>query len=96
MASFDPLFQDPTNWFDALWSVYSDPLGPVLPLVLGLGVMLSLAIVSDSIAVPTIVGILIAGSVVPHLPPTTQRFAMALIMLGAGLALWLAVTRSAQ
>jgi len=94
MASYDPFYSDPSGWFDALWGVYADPLGPVLPLMLGFGLVVALTIASDSIAPAAITGVVIAGITVPYLPGAVQGYAMLAIMVSAAIALWLTFTRS--
>lgn len=77
--------------FEALASVFTDLLGPVAPLGLGITIAGMLYIWSDgSPTLPTVVLILTGGLLIEYLPAEAQQVAQLMLLGGIGLVLWLA------
>lgn len=76
------------DWFDAVVQPFLDLLGPIFPLVVGLGVAGMLFVWSGSMALPIVVMILIGGLLIPVMPPEAQAVGGGLLLLGIALALY--------
>jgi hypothetical protein len=79
------------NVFEALATVFTDLLGPVAPLGVGITIAGMLYIWSDgSPTLPTVVLILTGGLLIEYLPPEAQTVAQIALLGGIALVLWMA------
>lgn len=76
------------NWFDAVVMPFLDLMGPLFPLVTGLGIAGILFIYSGSAALPIVTLIIIGGMLIPFMPAEAQSAAVILLLLGIALALY--------
>lgn len=70
------------QFFDAITCVYADTVGmAVAALFVFLTLEVGLYIYSDSVILPTVVGIIFAGSVATYMPPVFVGAAVAIILI---------------
>lgn len=94
-ATFNDWFLGPDQWFSAATDPYVNIVGVAMfTLIVGAGIVVALAIYSDSMALPTVVGIFISGAVVSWLPPQARLVAMIGIAVGLLVALYVAMRRT--
>lgn len=80
------------DWFKAVTDPFLDLLGPLFPLVVGLGLAGMLRVWSGGTALPVVVMIIVGGSLIPSLPPEAQSGAQLLLLLGIAAAIYFAWT----
>lgn len=83
---------DPTQWFDALLDPFFSLLGPLFPLLIGLVIMSMLYVYSGSLALPTVVGILIGGFALQLMPAPAQTVGQIIIFAGILIGIYVAFT----
>lgn len=76
------------DWFTAIAQPFMDLLGPVAPLMLGLGLGGMLFVWSGTLALPIVVFMLIGSMIIPLGPPQMQVAGYLLIMFGGALGAW--------
>lgn len=76
------------NWFEGVANPFLELLGPLFPLILGIGIAGMVMIWSGSMSLPVVLMILIGGMLIPFLPPEAQMGAQILLLAGIALALY--------
>lgn len=94
LMDISPWMDGPASWPDAAISTFTDQTGvAIFALIIGTGLMIALYAYSRNIVLPSIVGILIAGTVLNTVPPAAQQVVVLLMLLVLALALYSAWRR---
>lgn len=80
---------NPAEWFDVLTEPFFGLLGPLFPFLVGVCLMGMLYIFSGSLALPTVLAILLGGGLTLMMPPEAQLAAQLLILTGVATGLYM-------